>query len=275
MELGYTMSIAQQITPHIPYLRRYARALTGNQHSGDAYVAAVLEYLLADASGFRQDLPPRVALYCMFTTLWRSLKVNIQPLPGSAGARITADAKLEHMTPPARQAFLLLTVEDFSLAETAQILGMGESEVDSLLAQAGREIADQVATDVLIIEDEPIIAMDIEQLVRNLGHTVTAVARTRTDAVEAVARHKPGLVVADIQLADGSSGIDAVNDILADTPVPVIFITAYPERLLTGERPEPTFLITKPFQPDVVKAVISQALFFDSRAASPGMRRAV
>jgi hypothetical protein len=48
--------------------------------------------------------------------------------------------------------------------------------------------------------------------------------------------------------------------------VPVIFITAYPERLLTGERPEPTFLVTKPFRPEVVKAIISQALFFDRRA---------
>lgn len=268
------MSIAQQISPHIPFLRRYARALTGNQHSGDAYVAAVLEFLLADPSEFRVDLNPRVALYRMFTALWRSLKVNIQPLPGAAGSRVTADSKLEHMTPPARQAFLLLTVEEFTIAETATILGISEAEADKLITQAGREIADQVVTDVLIIEDEPIIAMDIEQLVRSLGHTVTGVARTRKDAVASVERKKPGLVLADIQLADGSSGIDAVNDILRGLQVPVIFITAYPERLLTGERPEPTFLITKPFQPEIVKAVISQALFFDSCALQPGMRQA-
>ena len=80
--------------------------------------------------------------------------------------------------------------------------------------------------------------------------------------MEAVARHRPGLVLADIQLADGSSGIDAVKDILGRFDVPVIFITAFPERLLTGERPEPTFLITKPFQPETVKAAIGQALFF-------------
>ena len=43
----------------------------------------------------------------------------------------------------------------------------------------------------------------------------------------------------------------------------MIFITAFPERLLTGERPEPTFLVTKPFNPDMVKALISQALFFN------------
>jgi CheY-like chemotaxis protein len=74
------------------------------------------------------------------------------------------------------------------------------------------------------------------------------------------------MVLADIQLADGSSGIDAVNDILAESPIPVIFITAFPERLLTGERPEPAFLVTKPFNPEMVKALISQALFFDNQA---------
>ena len=87
---------------------------------------------------------------------------------------------------------------------------------------------------------------------------MTEVAATHHEALDAVARKRPGLVLADIQLADGSSGIDAVKDILQSYDVPVIFITAFPERLLTGERPEPTFLITKPFQPETVKAAIGQ-----------------
>jgi CheY-like chemotaxis protein len=131
-----------------------------------------------------------------------------------------------------------------------------------LIAEAQNEIDAELATDVLIIEDEPVIAADIEALVRELGHTVVDIAATRTEAVAAVASKMPGLVLADIQLADGSSGIDAVKDILGRYDVPVIFITAFPERLLTGERPEPTFLITKPFQPETVKAAIGQALFF-------------
>ena len=76
----------------------------------------------------------------------------------------------------------------------------------------------------------------------------------------------PDLILSDIQLADGSSGIDAVNEILARTALPVIFITAFPESLLTGERPEPAFLVTKPFNEDMVKALISQALFFNDAA---------
>jgi CheY-like chemotaxis protein len=121
----------------------------------------------------------------------------------------------------------------------------------------------------MIIEDEPLIAMDIEDMVETLGHRVTGVARTHSEALELYKRTKPKMVLADIQLADGSSGIDAVNDILKDEALPVIFITAFPERLLTGEKPEPAFLVTKPFNPDMVKALISQALFFNAAADAP------
>jgi len=123
-----------------------------------------------------------------------------------------------------------------------------------------------VATDVLVIEDEPMIAMDLEGILEGLGHRVMGVARTHAEALKATSQEQPGLVLADIQLADGSSGLDAVNDMLRSFQVPVIFITAYPDRLLTGERPEPAFLITKPYQPDTVKAIVSQALFFERKA---------
>jgi CheY-like chemotaxis protein len=134
------------------------------------------------------------------------------------------------------------------------------------VAESGRELAAEIATDVLIIEDESLIAKDLEGLVESLGHSVFGVARTRTEAVDLVKKGKPGLILADIQLADGSSGLDAVNDLLKTFEVPVIFIIAYPERFLTGERPEPAFLIAKPFQPATVSAVISQALFFERKA---------
>jgi CheY-like chemotaxis protein len=169
------------------------------------------------------------------------------------------------IAPRSRQAFLLTALEGFTPTEAGQILGANFAEVERLIAEAQTEIDAELATEVLIIEDEPVIAADIEALVRELGHQVLDIAATRTEAVDAVARRVPGLVLADIQLADGSSGIDAVKDILAKFDVPVIFITAFPERLLTGERPEPTFLITKPFQPETVKAAIGQALFFHPR----------
>ncbi len=256
--------IAPIIAAQLPFLRRYARALTGNQSSGDAYVAAALETLVEDPQLFDSDVEPRVAVYEVFSRIWSSVSVNRE---ASDGAGLSpAHRTLEALAPRSRQIFLLVSVEGFSPAEAARIVGIEEDDVATAIDEIGRELASLVATDVLIIEDEPIIAMDIEALVESLGHRVAGVARTQKEAVALASQTRPGLVLADIQLADGSSGLDAVNDILAEFSVPVIFITAYPERLLTGERPEPVFLISKPFQTQTVKAIVSQALFFGTRA---------
>ena len=267
------MSISDIIVPHLPYLRRFARVLSGSQASGDAYVVAMLEALAADPNAFPADLDPRVATYQTFLKVWNSVRLNQQPGETPSSERLAAaDRKLESITPRARQAFLLMAVEEFTTDETSKILGIDDETTKSLIDQAASEIADQVATNVLIIEDEPMIAIDLADLVTGLGHRVCDTARTHKEAVAAFRKHQPGLVLADIQLADGSSGLDAVNEILGTFDVPVIFITAYPERLLTGSRPEPTFLVNKPFRTETVQAVISQALFFDCKAQRPDAR---
>jgi len=261
------MSVAELVAAHLPYLRRFARAVTGSQKSGDAYVASTLEAMLVDPSIFPEDLPPRMALYQTFLKLVNSIKWNNHKAeevshPGLEAVRRNLDV----LAPKARQAFLLIAVEEFSPSEAAVILDVNESELQELVDEAGREIARQIATDVVIIEDEPLIALDLKTLLTDLGHRVTSIARTHDDALRSASHAKPGLVLADIRLADGSSGLDAVNDILTKFTVPVIFVTAYPDRLMTGERPEPTFLITKPFRVDAVKAIVSQVLFFDQAA---------
>lgn len=265
------MSISASIAPHLPYLRRFARALTGSQQTGDSYVVGVLEAFLADTKSFPKDVEPRVALYRSFLKIWNAVNLDQDASDASTapGAR-----SLEAIAPRPRQAFLLTAVEGFTAAETALVLDVPIGAVTDLLTKAGQDIAAQVATDVLIIEDEPLIAIDLESLVQGLGHRVTSIARTQNEAVAAAEKMRPGLVLADIQLADGSSGLDAVNDILQKFDVPVIFITAFPERLLTGERPEPAFLIGKPFEPNMVRAVISQALFFGMTAKKPTVRAA-
>ncbi len=261
------MSQSASIAANLPYLRRFARALTGSQASGDAYAVATLEAIAEDAGITDGPLEPRQALYQVFLKIWGSLAVNQREEAASDTPTMrAADRTLEALTPLPRVVFLLRALEGFTAAEIGGILERPTAEVQELLDVAGRQIASQLRTDVLIIEDEPIIAMDLEAMVTDLGHNVLKIARTRREAVAAIADQAPGLVLADIQLADGSSGLDAVNEILAVCNVPVVFITAYPERLLTGERPEPTFLITKPFRTDTVKAIISQALFFDRRA---------
>ncbi|MCX7341618.1 MAG: response regulator [Hyphomicrobiales bacterium] len=259
------MSIAREIASYLPCLRRFSRVLSGSQASGDAYVLATLEALIANTAVFDKTLAPRIAIYRLFLSMWTSTNPE-QSFRGGAREMSAVDANLDALTPLSRQAFVLNAVEGFSIDDVALILNRPVSEASALVEQAGRDIAEQVATTVLIIEDEPIIALDIEAMVQELGHDVIGIARTHKEAVATVRARRPGLVLADIQLADGSSGLEAVNEILQSIDVPVIFITAFPERLLTGEKPEPAFLITKPFQPEAVKAAISQALFFDRRA---------
>jgi CheY-like chemotaxis protein len=259
------MSLGSQIAANLPFLRRYARALTGSQTNGDAFVRAMLEAALADEALMATLEGGRVALYHAFTKVWASAALE-HTAAGSAASEheAGAQARLGVITPPARQALLLTTLEDFTVSEAAAILDRSPAEIATLVADAIAEIDREQTTSVLIIEDEPLIAMQLEDLVSGIGHTICGTAATRTQAREAVAQARPGLVLADIQLADGSSGLDAVDDILATGSIPVIFITAYPERLLTGDRPEPTYLVTKPFQEATVRAAISQALFFGS-----------
>lgn len=244
------MTLKVAVAPELPFLRRYARALTGSQRLGDAAVREVLEAILVAPEEFDSEKPPRMELYRIFHKLWPS---------GSLGSG-TVNGAVASLPLPSRQALLLTAVEGFSLQEAAQILGSDIESVATDVAAARRSITDSLQSSVMIIEDEAIIALHIRSIVEGLGHSVTGVARTRTEAVALAGRNPPELVLADISLADGSSGIDAVKDILNEMSVPVIFITAFPERLLTGERPEPTYLITKPFEPETVIATIGQAL---------------
>ena len=250
------MSLKAEIAPQLPYLRRYARALTGSQTRGDQSVREVLEALQAMPSDFATDAPPRLELYRLFHRLWRGMRSD----SGKEGL-------LASFSLYAREALLLTTIEDFSEAEAAKILDSTIADVAAEIAQARTAIGESLRSKVMIIEDEAIIALDIKSIVESLGHKVAGIARTRTEAAALAARTNPELILADISLADGSSGIDAVKDILATADVPVIFITAFPERLLTGERPEPTYLITKPFSPATVAATIDQSLLFHRVAA--------
>ena len=258
------MSKSHVVAQYLPYLRRYARAVTGSQTSGDAYVAATLEALVKQPQLLESEDLPQVTLFRLFSTIWNSLAINGIADPAEHAS--PAERHLGQITARPRQAFLLVSVEGFSEEDAARILDVDASTLRKLVEESGREFAAQIATDVLIIEDEALIALELQAVVENLGHRVTGIARTRTDAIMLARIKSPGLILADIQLADGSSGLDAVNDLLNTFEVPVIFITAYPERFLTGERPETAFLISKPYQSATVSALISQALFFERKA---------
>ena len=256
------MSMTQTLAPHLPYLRRYARALTGSQASGDTHVRAALTALLAGDQSLMEGVPPRVGLYRLFHAIWQSGAEHFDEAINTGAGTRSPEGRLKSLSAAKRAALLLTAVEAFSLEEAAFIVDESPEDVEKAILDAQKTIDSQLASKVLIIEDEPIIALDLENLVTELGHRVVAIAATKDDAVAKAKSERPGLVLADINLGEGGSGIDAVSEILASFDIPVIFITAYPEKLLTGERPEPTYLIAKPFLPETVQATVGQALFF-------------
>lgn len=265
------MTLSQQIARHIPFLRRFSRALTGSREGGDAYALATLETLVAEQGDtssenrLRPGEDPKIALYRLLLDIWSAAPINAHT---EAYGDIERGARrnLEAISLRPRIAFLLSALEGFALEEVASTLDVSVEEAGELISAANAEIAGQIATQVLIIEDEPLIALDLREVVEELGHSVVGVARTHAEALAEIAKTKPGLILADIQLADGSSGLEAVNEILDSQSMPVIFVTAYPERFLLGRAPEPAYLIAKPFAVEALKAVISQALFFERRS---------
>lgn len=251
-----------EFLPYLPQLRRFARLLSGDQVAGDWLLASVLQTLIGAPSRLRRDVPVRAALYSLLLDVFDRSRTVIVPPP----ARSTAIQKrLQAIAPSARRVFLLVTVEQFSLADAADILSTTPQQVAAFLEDAGAEIARQIATRVLIVEDEPLIAHLLETILEDMGHKLVGQASTRDEACRIFAREKPGLVLADIQLADGSTGIAAAQEILGLADTPIIFITAFPERLLAdGRRPQPTSVLPKPFRAEDVKAVVSQTLFLRS-----------
>lgn len=259
-----TADIAPMIGRELPYLRRYARALTGSQASGDRYAVATLEAILADRSLFDAGLAPRVALFRAFHAIWSSAGSPVAEADADT-LEARAQVHLRSLTRNTREVMLLHTIEELRFDQIAQVMEISQAEAEELFAIALREMERSMLGKVMVIEDETIIAMDIQSVVEFMGHRVTGIARTRDQAVALARKERPHLILADIQLADNSSGIDAVNDILRELgDIPVVFITAFPERLLTGERPEPAFLISKPYQEEQVRSAVSQAMFFSS-----------
>jgi CheY-like chemotaxis protein/DNA-directed RNA polymerase specialized sigma24 family protein len=280
----------------LPYARRYARALIGSRARGDALVAASLRAMLDTPGDANSD--PRLALYASITraaasepepdpgdapaddTAADSVAQPGATQPGAtqpgatqsgatqsgatqSGATqsgATQSGAAHGLSTLQRQLLLLTALEGLSLDKAAAVAGLDEPDAAASLAEARLHLREAAATDVLIIEDEPIIAMDLEELVAGCGHRVVGVASSEAEAVEIALRTRPGLILADINLGHGGDGASAVATISRQHRAPVIFVTAYPERLLTGEASEPAFVITKPFEPLTLAIATYQAV---------------
>lgn len=234
----------------LPYARRYARALLGSQEKGDAIVASALRAALAGAASGMSDAEARAALYLSISDEVR------RAAPGPAPDTVVDG----DVTLPQRMLLLLTALEEQPLGAAAAACRMEIEVAERELRSARDGLRANAAARVLIIEDEPIIALDIQDLVEKCGHSVVGIAASETEAVQIARAERPSLVLADINLGAGGDGATAVARILRDVTAPVIFVTAFPERLLTGDAVEPAFVITKPFDPTTLAVATYQAV---------------
>ncbi len=256
------MTAMSAIGAQIPFLRRYAYALTVSQKTADSYVAACLETLLIDPSSLPEGANIRVRLYKLFQAIWSSVDdgmvIPVELMDENDGVHRNL-AKLSEFD---RQALLLTALEGFYAGEAAEILDARQDEVERALDRAMAIAAPSLPGDVLIIEDEPLIAMDLSEIVEGLGHHVVNVATTRAEAVAAARLCRPSLIIADVSLSDRSSGIDAVADILREDNIPIVFVTAFPEKVRAARHLAVSEVVSKPFFPGSIQSAVSRALMF-------------
>lgn len=250
------------IVANLPYLRRYARMLTGSQQRGDEYVKACLESIVAEPEAFESVSDLHLALFERFHAIWTVVDATVPEDVGSDRSDLDGRIRrtLGDLPSVERQALLLVSVEGFTVEQVSRVLDRPEAEVRDLIRQARLDLSRATTARILVIEDDPIIALDNSEIVKQMGHEVVGTAARQNEALQLAAEKKPDLILADIQLADGDDGMVTVREILTTTSVPVIFVTGFPERLLTGGALEPTFVVTKPFDPETLKTAIAHAL---------------
>lgn len=254
--------VLEEIEEQLPYLRRYARAMSGDRDLGDKIAEQALVQFLNDSISLEDDTDLRVYLFRALQDARVELGYSLEDNPANP-ALIEANRHLSHLTPGSRDAFLLSAFERFDTAEIATIMRSTPDVIDGLIAVAREDLSNMISGRILVIEDELAVAADISDIVTDMGHSVIGNASTSEDALQIAKDVEPDLILSDIQLANDGSGIKAVGDILRSYPMtPVVYITGFPERLLTGKGPEPAFLVTKPYSPDQVRSAVSQALFF-------------
>ena len=260
------MDRSSELASYLPMLRRFARLLLGGQHAGDVLVHSTLLQISTDVRGLQYEAEIRLFLYRTLMRVWKISDADlVASLRGANLLRSIDNERSRQLRSISRAVFLLRHFEEFRRDQVTSILEIDDNVYEAASELADEEISYLLATDVMIIEDELLIAAELESILHSLGHGVSSIARTAKQAVRAAERHPPRLILSDIQLADGSSGIDAVRQIVQSAPIPTVFVTAFPERLLTGRGAEPTYMVTKPFRVEQIKAVVSQILFFDTK----------
>lgn len=252
---------SDDLLPHVPYLRRHARMLAGSSQTGDDYVRLCLELLIDEPDRLQGD-DARLLLYRAFQSIWDAVAHKLEHLVDDVSPDEAAafEPLLRNLASFERRVALLANVEGFAEDEIAAILGASRARIDSSLADSAATGSDRAGKEVLIIEDDPMIAADIADVLRDMGFTVIGPAGNEEQAADLFDKHSVTLILSDVQLEGDDSGIAATWSILKDSNAPVIFVTGFPEAILTGQGVEPAFVLAKPFNPRGLRSTIDQVL---------------
>jgi diguanylate cyclase (GGDEF)-like protein/PAS domain S-box-containing protein len=116
---------------------------------------------------------------------------------------------------------------------------------------------------VLIVEDEKIIALDLQRRLEKFGYDVVALVATADEAVAAATEYLPYIVLMDIMLGSERDGVDAAMEIKETLPIPIVFLTAYADERTVerAKRAQPVGYVLKPFKERELQTTIEIALF--------------
>lgn len=241
------------VTKELPYLRRYARVISGNQMTGDLCVETLLlEHVITPQASDAHLPKDRIELFALLD----EILVNFAPAPSLTEPN-TAFQRLSFLS---RRALFLTAVEQLDPTAVEMILKVRPHDLTVIMNETEKRLASSLATDVLIVKGTGRIALQLQEIVESLGHRIIAQANTRGDAVREARATRPGLMLVESQLADGSSGFGALDDIRKFHKAPSIVITSLQDRMRIGRDNEPAFLVSTPLQVDHVKSVICRAL---------------
>lgn len=242
----------RHLMEHLPYLRRYARALGGSPAQGDALVTRALERVLEDDDA--TDLT-RPALYRRLNALYdedgRGARQSAHPVEAALCALDEADRRL----------YLLVNLEDVALPDAADILELAPEDAVDRLSAAREAVRARLTAVIMIVEDDAIIAFDLAETVRGMGHIVCGTAATMDEALSVAAEHTPTLALMDIRLAEGDNGIEVARELRRQRFLPVIFVTAFPDELAKRGLEHLGPVIPKPFTREHIEQAITRAVF--------------
>jgi len=242
------------ISEQLSALRRYAGFLTGSDADGDTLVTAMLRRVLEGEVTLDAQAGLRIALFRALHDVW---------VPSAA---TDEEGRRGHgtfpprMSPLERAALSLVRLEGFFAREAAYVLRMDVGEVERRLDRAERKLENALPRRILIVEDDLVLGMNLQELVASLGHRPIGPIATGGEAVRIAMREKPALILSDIKLRDGISGIEAVREIRHAMDIPVIYVTGFPHRLHDRRLEPASYVVPKPYSDSLMKSFITSTL---------------